>query len=104
MWLLNRLLGFGLLLSGIGVLAQRLYVTTRGWTIEAPTTILCVIGIVIWVYAGEFKKFGLVPIVIGILIPFMKAGIAIASTTLLTFILCFLAITYGFRMITRGSF
>lgn len=104
MWVLNRLLGFGLLLGGISVLAQRLYVTTRGFTIDAPTIILCVIGAIILVYGGEFKKFGWVAVVIGILMPLIKAGVAVASTTLFTFILCFLAIVYGFRLITGGKF
>lgn len=104
MWVFNRFLGFGLMLGGISILAQRLYVTTRGYTIDAPTIILSVIGIIILVYGGEFKKVGWVVIVVGILMPLIKAGIVVASTTLFTFLLCFLAIVYGYKLVSRGRF
>ncbi len=104
MWLFNRLLGFGLMFGGIGVLAKSIFITTGGFMIAAPTVIFCTIGILIIVYGGAISNWGWGVIGVGIVVTLSKAGIRVGSTTLFTFLLCFLAIASGFKLITRGRF
>ncbi|MEM7726557.1 MAG: hypothetical protein AAF208_09310 [Cyanobacteria bacterium P01_A01_bin.45] len=104
MLIFTRLLGLALMLGGISGLANQIRITTSGYMINAPAVFLCALGVLMLVYGGEsIQNWAWGIIAFGIILTLAKGGIVIVSTTLMTFLICFLAMACGYKLLTRGK-
>ncbi len=106
---LLKLLGFGLLIWGIYVLGQNIIFTTNvspyWWRgIAADTSILAITtgSLMLVLCPKDVKTLGWIAIVIGIVLVFFSSRAILNPTSLWQFLLSFMAITVGYRMLTTG--
>jgi hypothetical protein len=102
LWILTRLIGLGLMLAGIGFLASCLILGTFHLTYlpASGSLLLSIAGIL--ALTKLRASWGWILITVGIVIAFASGGIIITSTSLLSFMLAFGALSVGYQLFTSG--
>jgi hypothetical protein len=102
MWILTRFLGLALMLGGIFFLASSIFIGTFHlmYLPASGSLFLCIAGIL--VLTKLHQSWGWILITVGILIAFASGGLIITSTSLLSFMLAFGALSAGYQLFTSG--
>ncbi len=102
MWILTRFLGLALLLGGVAFLASSVVLGTFHlmYLPASGSLLLCIAGIL--ALTKLHASWGWILITVGIVIAFASGGIIITSTSLLSFMLAFGALSMGYQLFTSG--
>jgi hypothetical protein len=102
MWILTRFLGLALLIGGVAFLASSVVLGTFHlmYLPASGSLLLCIAGIL--ALTKFHASWGWILITIGIVIAFASGGIIITSTSLLSFMLAFGALSMGYQLFTSG--
>lgn len=97
----NKLIGLGLILTGVTFLSTSLYVST--YFRSTPAILLCIAGVVALNWGGRDNRIlGWVIIGIGIAL-FISSGVIIGSVSLFSLLISFAAISCGIQLLTTGK-
>ncbi len=109
MRLLSKLIGFGLLLTGLYFLGQNIYFTTNVYPywwrgIAADFSILSLtLGIVLlFILPSRDKTIGWIIMAIGVLFVFLSSKAVLNPTSLWQFCLSLACFVGGYQMLTTG--
>jgi len=104
-----RLIGFGLLIFGIYFLGQNIVFTTHSYGywwrgIAANVSILAIVaGVLMLIYLPRRdRNLGWIPLIFGIVIVFFNGQAVLNPTSLWQFLISFISIALGYRMLTTG--
>ena len=102
MWILTRFLGLALLIGGVAFLASSVVLGTFHlmYLPASGSLLLCIAGIL--ALTKLHASWGWILITIGIVIAFASGGIIVTSTSLLSFMLAFGALSMGYQLFTSG--
>ncbi|MEH2072116.1 MAG: FHA domain-containing protein [Nostoc sp.] len=97
----SKLIGLGLILTGITFLSTSIYVSV--YLRSTPGILLCIGGIVALNLSGrDHRKLGWVLIGIGIAL-FIASGVVIGSVSLFSMLVSFAGISCGYQLFTTGK-
>jgi hypothetical protein len=106
---LLRTIGFGLLLFGIYSVCRNIVLTTHfytyGWQgISAKASIIAILsGIFMLVFSSRSAKdWGWISLIAGIILFFLSSRALINPMSLWQFLLSFVSVAVGYRMMTTG--
>ena len=104
MRILQKIIGLVLLICGVYFLGQNIIFTTQTspyWWRDisaTATAILVVSGTVVLTVFKRIRPWGWPLVILGILLEFTSGGIVVRPTSLWTFFLSFLCLTWGFQL------
>jgi pSer/pThr/pTyr-binding forkhead associated (FHA) protein len=98
--LLTKLLGWGLIVGGLGFLAGSISI---GGILQAPLIVLSLAGILVLSYGGSNRNLGWFAIGIGLAIAMATGTIILVPMALLSFLLSVSAFSAGYQLFTSGK-
>lgn len=101
--LITKLVGFALMLAGLGFLSSSLVIGSVGFIYNTPLIMLGVAGILVLNYGGSNRNLGWVLIGIGVAISIASGGVAIVPMTLFSFLLATGSFSAGYQLFTSGK-
>jgi pSer/pThr/pTyr-binding forkhead associated (FHA) protein len=101
--LITKLVGFVLMLAGLGFLSSSLVIGSVGFIYNTPLIMLGVAGILVLNYGGSNRNLGWVLIGIGVAISIASGGVAIVPMTLFSFLLAAGSFSAGYQLFTDGK-
>ncbi|GAA6622972.1 FHA domain-containing protein [Scytonema sp. NUACC26] len=101
--IITQLIGFVLMLAGLGFLSSSLVVGSVGFIYNIPLIGLSVIGVLTLTYGGSNRRLGWVFIAIGVAIAIGSGGILIVPMTLFSFLLATGSFSVGYQLFTSGK-
>ncbi len=107
--LIVRLVGLGLLISGIYFLGQNIMFTSGIYSyfwgsLPATGSILCLMAGVFSLvfFHRETGNLGWVLLVLGIIFVFLSGGVFLRPTSLWQFLVAFIALATGYKLLSAG--
>ncbi|MUG92311.1 FHA domain-containing protein [Scytonema sp. UIC 10036] len=101
--IITQLIGFVLMLVGLGFLSSSLVIGSAGFIYNTPLIGLSIFGVLTLTYGGSNRRLGWVLIAIGVAIAIASGGIFIVPMTLFSFLLATGSFSVGYQLFTSGK-